>query len=67
MPILHAIAEYDHLVPSDAAGPLIAKAGSKDKEEMMLPGGHVSLVAGPNAVQRLWPKLDHWLGEDRHE
>ena len=25
--------------------------------------GHVSLVAGANAVKRLWPKLDSWLGK----
>ena len=29
--------------------------------EVMLKGGHVSLVAGPNAIKRLWPKLDFWL------
>jgi polyhydroxyalkanoate synthase len=40
----------------------VACAGSRDKEEMLLPGGHVSLVAGPNAVKRMWPKLDQWLG-----
>ena len=34
---------------------------ARDKEEVALPGGHVSLVAGPNAVKRMWPKLDQWL------
>jgi polyhydroxyalkanoate synthase subunit PhaC len=29
---------------------------------VMLKGGHVSLVAGTNAIKRLWPKLDSWLG-----
>jgi polyhydroxyalkanoate synthase len=29
---------------------------------VMLKGGHVSLVAGANAIKRLWPKLDNWLG-----
>jgi hypothetical protein len=24
---------------------------------------HVSVVAGANAVKRLWPMLDAWLGE----
>ena len=62
VPILHAVAEHDHIVPYDAAKPLIAKVGSTDKEEVILKGGHVSLVAGPNAVKRLWPKLDSWLG-----
>jgi len=51
------------MVPYDAAKHLIPKVASTDKEEVMLKGGHVSLVAGPNAIKRLWPKLDSWLGE----
>src|SRR5258708_7689324 len=62
VPILHAVAEHDHIVPYDAAKPLIQKIGSTDKQEVMLKGGHVSLVAGANAIKRLWPKLDSWLG-----
>jgi polyhydroxyalkanoate synthase len=61
VPILHAVAEHDHIVPYDAAKHLIAKVSSTDKEEVMLKGGHVSLVAGVNAIKRLWPKLDSWL------
>ncbi len=60
-PMLHAMAEHDHIVPYEAAKPLIAHVGSRDKEEIVLKGGHVSLVAGPNAVKRLWPRLDAWL------
>ena len=63
VPILHAVAEHDHIVPYDAAKHLITKIGSADKEEVMLKGGHVSLVAGANAIKRLWPKLDNWLGK----
>ncbi|QIG98517.1 MULTISPECIES: PHA/PHB synthase family protein [unclassified Bradyrhizobium] len=63
VPILHAVAEHDHIVPYDAAKHLIPKIGSEDKEEVMLKGGHVSLVAGANAIKRLWPKLDSWLGK----
>jgi polyhydroxyalkanoate synthase len=63
VPVLHAVAEHDHIVPYDAAKPLIQKIRSTDKEEVMLKGGHVSLVAGANAIKRLWPKLDSWLGE----
>ncbi len=62
-PILHAVAEHDHIVPYEAARHLIPRVGSKDKTEMILKGGHVSLLAGPNAARRLWPKLDEWLGE----
>lgn len=36
--------------------------GSVDKEEVVLKGGHVSLVAGGNAIRRLWPEPAHWLG-----
>lgn len=63
VPVLHAVAEHDHIVPYDAAKHLIAKIGSTDKTEVMLKGGHVSLVAGANAIKRLWPKLDSWLSE----
>ena len=63
VPLLHVTAKYDHLVPPECAAPLVANVGSTDKEELMLPGGHVSLVAGPNAVKRMWPALDQWLGK----
>lgn len=63
VPILHAVAEHDHIVPYDAAKHLIAKVGSQDKEEVILKGGHVSLIAGANAIKRLWPKIDSWLGK----
>jgi len=62
VPLLHVIAEHDHIVPPACARPLVAGVSSKDKTELMLPGGHVSLVAGPNAVKRMWPALDQWLG-----
>ena len=60
-PILHIMAQYDHIVPPECGKPLIEGVGSEDKEEIILPGGHVSLVAGANAVKRMWPKLDQWL------
>ena len=63
VPILHAVAEHDHIVPYDSARHLIPMVGSTDKQEIILKGGHVSLVAGANAIKRLWPKLDTWLGK----
>jgi polyhydroxyalkanoate synthase len=38
VPILHAVAEHDHIVPYDAARHLITTVGSTDKEEVMLKG-----------------------------
>jgi polyhydroxyalkanoate synthase len=60
-PFLHAVAEHDHIVPYEASRELVQRIGSTDKEEVVMKGGHVSLIAGPNAVRRLWPKLDAWL------
>lgn len=62
-PFLHVAAEHDHIVPSAASAPLIGMIGSADKQEVVLKGGHVSLVAGANAVRRLWPQIDGWLQE----
>lgn len=61
-PLLHAVAEHDHLTPRGATQPLIEMAGSSDKEEVMVKGGHISVATGPKAAQRLWPKLEDWLG-----
>lgn len=63
VPFLHAVALHDDLVPYAASHPLIDLVGSEDKEEIVLKGGHVSLVAGANAAKRLWPALDAWLQE----
>lgn len=63
VPFLHAAAVYDHLVPTEASRDLVRLVGSEDKAELVLKGGHVSLVAGGNAVYRLWPQLDAWLAQ----
>lgn len=60
-PFLHVVAKYDHVAPYEAAAPLVKLVGSKEKEEIVLEGGHVSLVAGRNAVKRLWPRVSDWL------
>jgi poly(3-hydroxyalkanoate) synthetase len=72
VPILHAVAEHDHIVPYDAAKHLITKVGSQDKEEVMLKGGHVSLVAGAKCDQAAMAETGHVAGQeihmsDRHE
>ncbi|MFT3809888.1 MAG: alpha/beta fold hydrolase [Micropepsaceae bacterium] len=61
-PIFHILAEHDHIVTYDASRPLIQMVGSEDKTELIVKGGHVSVLAGANAVKRLWPKIDDWLG-----
>ncbi|MEP6871254.1 MAG: poly-beta-hydroxybutyrate polymerase, partial [Anaerolineaceae bacterium] len=63
VPFLHVMAEHDHIVPYEAAKDLLALVGSEDKQDLIMKGGHVSLVAGGNAIYRLWPQLDAWLAE----
>jgi polyhydroxyalkanoate synthase len=62
VPVMHAVAEHDHLTPQGATRPLIEKVSSKDKEEVVVKGGHISVATGPKAKTRLWPKLNDWLG-----
>ncbi len=61
VPVLHAVAQHDHIVPYAASRPLLEMLGSTDKHEILLKGGHVSLVAGPRAKRRLWPAVDRFL------
>jgi polyhydroxyalkanoate synthase len=60
-PVLNTMAQHDHIAPYEATHELTSLVGSEDKEDVVLKGGHVSLVAGMNAVMRLWPKVNEWL------
>ncbi len=61
VPFLHVRAQFDHIVPAAASDGLVDAVASQDKQEITVKGGHVSLVAGGNAMYRLWPQLDQWL------
>lgn len=63
VPILNIVALHDHIVSHAATQPLMTMTGSTDREEIISKGGHVSLVAGPAALKRLWPHIDTWLGK----
>jgi polyhydroxyalkanoate synthase len=63
VPFLHIAAQHDHIVPADASKGILDLVSSTDKKEIVLKGGHVSLIAGGNAVYRLWPQLSGWLSE----
>jgi polyhydroxyalkanoate synthase len=61
VPVLHIVAQHDHVVPSAASGDLVRLVGSDDKEEWVIKGGHLSLIAGVAAVNKTWPRLASWL------
>lgn len=60
-PILVVAARRDTIAPPASARALMDLVGSADKEYEELPGGHISLIAGRQANQYLWPKLVQWL------
>jgi polyhydroxyalkanoate synthase len=62
-PVLHVMAEHDHIAPFASTQPLTSIVGSEEKEDVILKGGHVSLIAGRNAWLRVWPQMSQWLGE----
>jgi polyhydroxyalkanoate synthase subunit PhaC len=60
-PLLHLLAQEDHITPYASACDLVKLAGSRDKQEHIVKGGHVGLVAGRGAQTRMWPALNAWL------
>ncbi len=64
-PLLVVSFEHDNIVPRDAASPLLALAGSTDKQELHLSGGHVGAVVSRGAAKKLWPVLSgFWAQRD---
>jgi len=61
-PLLVVSFEHDNIVPKEAATALVDLAGSKVKEHLHLPGGHVGAVVSRSASKRLWPALDAFFG-----
>jgi polyhydroxyalkanoate synthase len=61
MPVLNIIGSYDHLVPPSASKPLLDYIGSTDKDELILPTGHIGLSVSSKSHRELWPKVVDWL------
>jgi polyhydroxyalkanoate synthase subunit PhaC len=53
--------EHDNIVPKEAATALVELAGSKVKEHVHLPGGHVGAVVSRAASKRLWPVIEKFF------
>jgi polyhydroxyalkanoate synthase len=61
-PALIIAAERDHITPLSATMPLFDRIASADKAKLLIPTGHVGLVAGRGAVKGLWQRVREWLG-----
>jgi polyhydroxyalkanoate synthase len=62
--VLVAVAERDNVVPLPASTPAMDIIGDPDRrEEMRLPGGHVTFGTGRSAVKVTQPKMAQWIIE----
>ncbi|MFT3708391.1 MAG: alpha/beta fold hydrolase [Archangium sp.] len=56
-PTLAVTFEHDNIVPGPSAAALISEIGSREKQHLHLPGGHVGAVVSKHAAKTLWPQL----------
>jgi len=61
MPLLNVMAEFDHLVPTDASKPLTGAVSSSDKETMVFPTGHIGIFVGSKSQKEVCPRIAEWL------
>ena len=60
--VLNALAERDNVVPPAAVDPVMQLIGDPSRrEELRLPGGHVTFGTGRSAVKHTMPKLTQWI------
>jgi len=61
MPLLNVMAEFDHLVPTDASKPLNGAVSSTDKEVLVFPTGHIGIFVGSRSQKEVCPRIAEWL------
>ena len=60
-PVLNIIGEYDDVVPPASSRPFIDAVGSRDKQNLEFPNGHMGLAVSGAAQAKLWPEVGAWL------
>jgi polyhydroxyalkanoate synthase subunit PhaC len=66
--VLNAMAAQDTVVPRAAAAPVGALVGRPDRrEELLLPGGHVTFGTGRSAFRHTLPSLAGWIAAHSDE
>jgi polyhydroxyalkanoate synthase subunit PhaC len=61
--LLVVTAGGDHIVPRTNTTPLLDYVRSEDVTHLALPGGHIGLMAGSKARERIWGDLSQWLAD----
>jgi polyhydroxyalkanoate synthase len=67
MPVLNVFAKDDHIIPPATTQALKLCVGSKDYQELPLPGGHVGVFVGGKSQGLLGPGIANWLAEHDRE
>jgi polyhydroxyalkanoate synthase subunit PhaC len=66
--VLNSVAENDNVVPIEAAEPVMQLVGHPDRrEELRLPGGHVTFATGRTALKHTLPTLAAWIADHSDE
>jgi polyhydroxyalkanoate synthase subunit PhaC len=60
-PLLNVMAEHDHMVLPAASKGLGALVGSDDITDLLIPAGHIGLIAGRDAKRITIPSVVEWL------
>lgn len=60
-PVLTIYASADHIVPPATTIPINDLVGSKDKELLEFPGGHIGVFVGGRSQSVLTPAITDWL------
>jgi len=60
-PLLSIAGEHDDVVHPQASLPLVDLVGSRVKETLLVPAGHIGVVVGGSAQKKLWPHVGSWL------
>lgn len=60
-PLLNVAASADTIAPRTTTSAILRLAGSRDREELVLKGGHVGTIVGRAASAELWPRVADWL------
>ncbi len=60
-PVLTVYAEKDDLISPHSSLAISECISSKDKKAIGIPSGHVGLIIGTSAHEKLWPEIGTWI------
>jgi len=62
-PLLAFAGESDNIARAEATRRIVDVVGSPDKTFRLAPGGHIGVVAGQHAPERVWLPMSRWLSD----